>query len=162
MEWGAFCEAAIIFEPFTFSVVAEIDVIEKLHIGLPVQCDPDDVFRTEVGIFGVEEFHTQRFRFQGDWFVGLSDTPSSEALARTASSVRPSFSPITRVGVFSPASLRSANASVADQLFPVFLVYFGIVLTFVCSLLSGLKKPLYSAVDKCYPTFVTCQLRNRQ
>jgi hypothetical protein len=47
-------------------------------------------------------------RLYGDWLVGFSETLSSPALARTESSVRPSFNPITRVGVFALASCLSA------------------------------------------------------
>jgi hypothetical protein len=36
----------------------------------------------------------------GDWFTGLSETPSDLAFDCTAPGVRPSFSPATRVGVF--------------------------------------------------------------
>lgn len=36
----------------------------------------------------------------GDWLVGLSETPSLLACEYTAAAVRPSFNPITRVGVF--------------------------------------------------------------
>ena len=43
----------------------------------------------------------------GDWFVGLSDIRFSTAFDRTEFTVRPSFKPITRVGVFSLASVRS-------------------------------------------------------
>jgi hypothetical protein len=40
----------------------------------------------------------------GAWFVGFSEISFSLALLRMASSVRPSFSPMTRVGVFLAAS----------------------------------------------------------
>src|SRR2546423_14105317 len=48
------------------------------------------------------------------------------ALERIAVSVRPSFEPITRVGVLSFANSRSCLMSDGIQGFPVFLVYFGI------------------------------------
>lgn len=51
----------------------------------------------------------------GDWFVGLRLTPISEAWDATAPGVRPSLSPITRVGVFSFAKRRRAWSSDADQ-----------------------------------------------
>jgi hypothetical protein len=53
--------------------------------------------------------------------------PSSLAFARTASSVRPSFNPITRVGVFSFASCRSCLTSSAVHGLPVFLVDFVVI-----------------------------------
>lgn len=40
----------------------------------------------------------------GFWFVGLSEIPSSLARVRTAVSVRPNFSPMTRVGVLPAAN----------------------------------------------------------
>ena len=66
-------------------------------------------------------------RLYGAWFVGLSDTPSLEALERTAVSVRPNFKPITLVGVFSIASTRSCFSSSLVHSLPVFLVYFGMI-----------------------------------
>lgn len=51
----------------------------------------------------------------GDWFVGFKLTPSSDAWDSTAPSVRPSLSPITRVGVFSLARRRRAWSSADDQ-----------------------------------------------
>jgi hypothetical protein len=47
------------------------------------------------------------------------------ALDRIAVSVRPSFNPITRVGVFSFAKSRSFLMSEGIHGLPVFLVYFG-------------------------------------
>ena len=52
--------------------------------------------------------------------------PSLLALDRIAVSVRPSFNPITRVGVLSFANSRSCLMSDGIHGFPVFLVYFGI------------------------------------
>src|SRR2546423_13788733 len=52
--------------------------------------------------------------------------PSLLALDRIAVSVRPSFNPITRVGVLSFANTRSCLRSDGIHGFPVFLVYFGI------------------------------------
>src|SRR6185369_16032605 len=52
--------------------------------------------------------------------------PSLLALDRTAISVRPSFNPITRVGVLSFANSRSSLMSDCTHGFPLFLVYFGI------------------------------------
>ncbi len=66
------------------------------------------------------------FRLLGDWFVGFNETPSSLAFERTEFSVRPSFKPITLVGVFSLANSRSCFTSVLVHSLPVFLVYFGI------------------------------------
>lgn len=67
----------------------------------------------------------QRFRLPyGDWFVGFSDTPSEEARAYTAGAERPSLSPITRVGVFCPASVRSWRTSGPVHRVPEFLVLF--------------------------------------
>jgi hypothetical protein len=43
----------------------------------------------------------------GDWLVGLREIFSSPAFDRTEFTVRPSFKPITLVGVFSLASVRS-------------------------------------------------------
>lgn len=67
----------------------------------------------------------------GDWFVGFSEIFSSLAFARTASSVRPSLSPMTRVGVFCFASWRSSDMSADVQGVPVFLVDFDIKTPFV-------------------------------
>jgi hypothetical protein len=50
-------------------------------------------------------------RLYGDWFVGFNEMPASAALDRTASGVRPSLRPMTRVGVFCAARLRSAPTS---------------------------------------------------
>jgi hypothetical protein len=50
-------------------------------------------------------------RLYGDWLVGFSDMLSSLAFDGTAPGVRPSFSPATRVGVFSFASWRSCLTS---------------------------------------------------
>ena len=58
--------------------------------------------------------------------VGLREIPSSEALVRTAFSVLPRCSPITRVGVFCLASCRSCRISVGFQVFPELRVYLGI------------------------------------
>ena len=44
--------------------------------------------------------------------MGFSEMPFSEAFARTPASGRPSFSPITRVGVFSLANSRICFTSV--------------------------------------------------
>src|SRR5687768_16251914 len=66
------------------------------------------------------------FRSYGDWFVGLRETFSLLARVRTEPSVRPSFRPITLVGVFSRASCRSCRTSADVQGFPEFLVYLGI------------------------------------
>src|SRR5439155_18518001 len=65
----------------------------------------------------------------GDWLVGFSGMRSSLALLYTAFSVRPSFSPITLVGVLCLARSRKFETSFLDHSFPVFLVYFGIILT---------------------------------
>jgi hypothetical protein len=45
-------------------------------------------------------------RLYGLWLVGFSETPVSPAFDLTADSVRPSFSPMTRVGVFASPSFR--------------------------------------------------------
>ncbi|AMY20311.1 hypothetical protein A3Q40_02948 [Rhodococcus sp. PBTS 1] len=63
------------------------------------------------------EHHLLR-RLYGDWFVGFRLTPRSDACDRTASSVRPSLSPITRVGVFCCASCRSCWLSPRDHALP--------------------------------------------
>jgi len=55
--------------------------------------------------------------------VDLRETPSSLALDRTASSVRPSLSPIARVGVFSRANFLSLSSPAPLQDFPLFLSY---------------------------------------
>ncbi len=68
----------------------------------------------------------QFFRLYGDWFDGFSEIPLSLAFARTASSVRPSLRPITRVGVFPCASCRRSDTCCGVQGFPVFLVDFDI------------------------------------
>src|SRR5690606_2928616 len=57
-------------------------------------------------------------RLYGDWLVGLREMLFSPALARTASSVRPSFRPITRVGVFSWASCLSCLTSAGVHCLP--------------------------------------------
>lgn len=59
--------------------------------------------------------------------MGLRETPSSLALDRTASSVRPSLSPITRVGVFSRANFLSLFSSAPLHDFPLFLSYLAII-----------------------------------
>jgi hypothetical protein len=69
------------------------------------------------------EFHFFRLPY-GDWFVGFSDMPSACAFDLTAFSVRPSFKPITRVGVFSLANCLSFFTSSAVHGLPVFLVDF--------------------------------------
>jgi hypothetical protein len=69
-------------------------------------------------------------RLYGDWFVGLSEIPFSEAFARTAVSVRPRCSPITRVGVLPFASWRSCFTSLGVQALPEFLSYLAICLIF--------------------------------
>lgn len=61
-------------------------------------------------------------RLYGDWFVGFSGMFSAEALVYTASGVRPSFRPMTRVGVFSLASFASCFTSVDVQVLPVLRV----------------------------------------
>lgn len=69
--------------------------------------------------------------------MGFSGMFSSLALLYTAFSVRPSFNPITRVGVLCLAKSSSLETSPLVHGFPVFLVYFGIILTssfFYCSL----------------------------
>ena len=71
------------------------------------------------------------FRLYGDWFVGLSEIPFSLAFVRTASSVRPSFSPITRVGVFSRANCRRSDTCCRVHAFPVFLVDFDMLVPFL-------------------------------
>jgi len=72
---------------------------------------------------------TSYFVPYGFWFVGFSEMFSELARVRTASSVRPSFNPITLVGVFSDARSRSCLTSCLVQAFPVFLVYFGTITT---------------------------------
>ena len=57
-------------------------------------------------------------RLYGDWLVGLRETLFSPALARTASSVRPSFNPMTRVGVFAFASCLSCVTASGVQVLP--------------------------------------------
>lgn len=69
---------------------------------------------------------TCHLRLYGDWFVGFSEMPSSDALERTASSLRPSLRPITRVGVFSRARCLISLTSLEVQDFPELRVYFGI------------------------------------
>ncbi len=54
----------------------------------------------------------------GDWLGGLRETFFSPAFDRTASSVRPSLRPITLVGVFPAASLRSSRTSPGFQSSP--------------------------------------------
>ena len=51
----------------------------------------------------------------GDWFVGFNDTPTWDACDCTASSVRPIFRPMTRVGVFALASCWSCLSSLGVQ-----------------------------------------------
>ena len=51
----------------------------------------------------------------GDWFVGLRLMPFAEARDRTESGVRCIFSPITRVGVFCVANLRSWRSCAGVQ-----------------------------------------------
>ena len=58
--------------------------------------------------------------------MGLSETLSSEAFARTAFSDRPKCSPITRVGVFWLASRLNWLTSLRVHAFPEFRVYFAI------------------------------------
>lgn len=54
--------------------------------------------------------------------MGFSETFSAEAFEYTASGVRPSLRPITRVGVFSLASFASCLTSVEVQGLPVLRV----------------------------------------
>ena len=63
--------------------------------------------------------------------MGLRGIPSSDALLRTAPSVRPIFKPITRVGVLSRASSASARSSVEVHSLPEFLLYFAILTPFL-------------------------------
>jgi hypothetical protein len=72
---------------------------------------------------GAQDFYFLLLLY-GDWFVGFSDTPSDCAFPLTALSVRPSFRPITRVGVFSFANCLSCFTSSFVQDFPVFRVDF--------------------------------------
>jgi len=54
--------------------------------------------------------------------------PSRCAFPRTEVSLRPSFNPITRVGVLSRASCRSMRRSLALQFLLLLRVYFGLAL----------------------------------
>jgi hypothetical protein len=65
-------------------------------------------------------------RLYGDWFGGFNEIPFSAALLRTPPSGRPSFTPMTRVGVFPCASSRSCFTSWGFQGFPAFRVDLGI------------------------------------
>ena len=62
----------------------------------------------------------------GDWLVGFNEMLFSDAMFLIEFSVRPVFSPITRVGVFSRASCRTCVTTADVMGFPVFRVYFGI------------------------------------
>jgi hypothetical protein len=62
----------------------------------------------------------------GDWLVGFSEMLFSDAMLRIEFSVRPVFSPITLVGVFSRASSLTSRTRAGVIGFPVFRVYFGI------------------------------------
>jgi hypothetical protein len=68
-------------------------------------------------------------RVYGDWFGGLRLMFSSDALFATAPAVRPSFSPITRVGVFRAASSSSFEISDGVQGFPELRVDLGMAVT---------------------------------
>ena len=60
----------------------------------------------------------------GDWFVGFKEIPSCAAFVRTPPSGRPSFKPITRVGVFPAASSLSCCTSEGVQRLPALRVDF--------------------------------------
>jgi hypothetical protein len=60
----------------------------------------------------------------------------SLAFERTELAVRPSFSPMTLVGVFCLARFRSWETSVFDQSLPVFLVDLGILISLLTRLLN--------------------------
>lgn len=62
---------------------------------------------------------------------GLSDIPACDAFVRTECSVRPNFNPITRVGVFCLLRERSWETAVFVQLFPEFLLYLAISVSFL-------------------------------
>ncbi len=64
--------------------------------------------------------------------MGLSEIPSSLALVLTAFGVRPSFNPITLVGVFCLARSLSFETSGLVHSFPVFLMYLRVIATSFC------------------------------
>jgi len=68
----------------------------------------------------------------GDWFVGFSEMPFSLALLWTAAGVRPSLSPMTRVGVFSFAICRSSFTSELVHCLPVLRVDLLMTFSFRC------------------------------
>jgi hypothetical protein len=61
---------------------------------------------------------------RGERFGGAREIPFSEALVLTAPGVRPSFRPITRVGVLPLARVRSCLTCTGVQGLPVFRVDF--------------------------------------
>lgn len=69
-------------------------------------------------------------RLYGDWLVGFNETRRSLAWLRTACSVRPSLSPMTRVGVFWAASCRSCVFDDGVQALPLLRVDFDISVSF--------------------------------
>jgi hypothetical protein len=68
----------------------------------------------------------------GDWFGGSSEMRFSDAFAYTPATGRPSFNPITLVGVFPLAISRSRATSRPVQCLPAFLMYFGICILSLC------------------------------
>src|SRR4051812_39864500 len=63
----------------------------------------------------------------GDWLVGFRESPASWAMSRTEATVRPSFRPITRVGVFSLINCFNSRMSPAPQGLRVLRMYFGVL-----------------------------------
>jgi hypothetical protein len=102
----------------------EVVRVQQPHVRRATELNHDRVALSGIEVV-IQELH-DFLRLYGDWFVGLSETPVSDACVLTADSVRPNFKPITRVGVFSRASWRSAALSLAVQALPLFLVYLAI------------------------------------
>jgi hypothetical protein len=63
-------------------------------------------------------------RLYGAWLVGFSPIPCCDACVLTAAGVRPSFNPITRVGVLPFANVSSEETSAGVHGLPEFRLYF--------------------------------------
>ena len=115
----------------------------------PTQCCANSIFMQ------LRRLETYLLRLYGDWFEGLRLMSSPDALVYTAASVRPSFKPITLVGVFSLTICLSCLTSCEVHCLPVLRVYYGIK-----NLLYRVFKKRYSraAAAPNIRTAVSCEL----
>lgn len=90
------------------------------------------------------------FRPYGLWFAGLREMLLPLAIFRTDASVLPIFSPMTLVGVFSPASRRTAATSVREIRVPELRVLFDILcLLLIAFIHNGVAAIAAGAIDVC-------------